>query len=139
MLQKYRTIMSALLRYETEAMSLDYFRDNILDEQSGAELKQLVLSVCGPYSIPEYAVLDSDTIPVIMYSDDQKGFMIQFEASTVPIFMYELDLWFESIVLSWEDVKDGTDEQLERIAKELVGHAVNSYFTGMKYEKYAEV
>ena len=139
MLKKYNRFMGKLLKYGEGCPTWDYFIAEVLTDTETAELRQLIMSVCGPYSIPEYAVLDPEVIPVILYSDDQKGFMIQFETNTVPIFMYELDLWLESILISWEDVKDGTDVQLEHIAKELVCHAVNSYFTGMKYDKHAEV
>lgn len=139
MLQKYKTLMNKLMQYGADAPDWEFFDKAIMTDKSRDELRQLVMSVCGPYSIPEYAVLDPDTIPVIMYSDEQKGFMIQFETSSAPVFMYELEIWYESIIVSWEDVKDGTDEQLERIAKELVCHAVNSYFTGMAYERRASL
>ena len=139
MLQKYKNFIDELMQFNYDKHSWDKFVSEYLSVDAKAECSMLIQSVCGPYSIPEYAVLNPDAIPVIMYSETEKGFKIQYEKSTTPVFMYELELWFESIQLSWENVKDGTDEQLEHVARELVCHAVNSYFTGYKYDPYAEV
>ena len=139
MLEKYNRFINKLLKYGESCPTWDYFIAEVLTDTETAEMRQLIMSVCGPYSIPGYAVLNPDAVPVILYSETEKGFKIQYEKSTTAVFMYELELWFESIQLSWENVKDGTDEQLEHVARELVCHAVNSYFTGYKYDPYAEV
>lgn len=108
----------------------DQFCNELLSDDGKAELKALIMSVCGPYSIPEYALENPEAIPVLRYQGDDKTFRVQFEASTTPIAMYDLDTWLDSILAFWHDTSESTDTELEKLAKDFICHAVNSYFTG---------
>lgn len=131
MLQKYKHFIHGLLKYGEGTPTWDYFRNEQLSDEGKTELKALIMSVCGPYSIPEYAIeVGEDVIPVIMYDPTDKGFKIQYEATATPIMIYDLDTWLDSILAFWHDTAESTDAELEKLAKGFVCHSVNSYFTG---------
>ena len=131
MLEKYKHFIQDLLKYGEGAPTWDFFLNECISVDGKAELSMLIQSVCGPYSIPEYAIEASeDVIPVIMYDPADKGFKIQYEATTIPIMIYDLDTWLDSILAFWHDTSDSTDAELEKLAKGFVCHSVNSYFTG---------
>ena len=130
MLQKYAHFMYDLLKFGEDVPTWDQFCNELLSAEGKTELKALIMSVCGPYSIPEYAIENPDVIPVLLYQDNDKTFRVQFEASTTPIAMYDLDTWLDSILAFWHDTPESTDVELEKLAKGFICHAVNSYFTG---------
>lgn len=130
MLQKYTHFMHDLLKFGEDVPTWDQFCNELLSDDGKTELKALIMSVCGPYSIPEYAIENPNAIPVLLYQEDDKTFRVQFEASTTPIAMYDLDTWLDSILAFWHDAPESTDAELEKLAKGFICHAVNSYFTG---------
>ena len=65
-----------------------------------------------------------------MYDSADKSFKIQYEATTTPIMIYDLDTWLDSILAFWHDTAESIDAELEKLAKGFIYHAVNSYFTG---------
>ena len=69
-------------------------------------------------------------IPIIMYDADDNGFKIQYEVTATPIMIYDTDTWLDSLLVFWHDTPESTDTELEKLAKNFIYHAVNSYFTG---------
>lgn len=129
MLKKYSNFMRQLLADGETTPTWDFFRNDILSVDSKAEYSMLIQSICGPHSIPEYALEDENAIPVVMYDPEDKSFKLQFSDYTTPVMINDADTWLESLLLFWHDTPESTDEDLEKLAKGLICHSVNSFFT----------